>query len=82
MPNPAIETVRFEDDVAREILAGGDIGSLPHDYPLDRMAADRMKELAEARDRIVELEAENTALKRRLDVEVTAKRAALAALTQ
>jgi hypothetical protein len=36
---------------AREILAGGDAASLPNDYPLPRMASDRMKEIAAAEDR-------------------------------
>jgi hypothetical protein len=58
MTNSAIERVRSEDEVARDILAGTDFASLPHDYPLDRMAADRMADLEKARQRIAELERE------------------------
>ena len=33
----------------RRILAGGDIASLPNDYPTPRMAADRMTEVQRLR---------------------------------
>ena len=41
----------------RVILAGGDVNSLPDDYPNERLAQDRMDDLEKARARVEALEA-------------------------
>lgn len=39
-------------EIIREALAGTDIGSLPNDYPTERMAQDRMAEIERLRDEL------------------------------
>ena len=39
--------LREEQKLVRDVLASTDILSLPHDYPIERMAADRMRTLNE-----------------------------------
>lgn len=46
-----IEDHKRELAEVRAILSGGDAASLPNDYPMSRMASDRMMELAAAEDR-------------------------------
>lgn len=55
MTNPAIVSVRSEIDDVRDCLAGGDIGSLPHDYPTFQMARDRMDELQRLREALIKI---------------------------
>ena len=44
-----LEALEREIEATRSILAAGDSGSLPTYYPTYQMAADRMRELDEAR---------------------------------
>lgn len=55
MSNPAIVSVRSEIDDIRDCLAGGDIDSLPHDYPTYQMARDRMDELQRLREALIKI---------------------------
>lgn len=44
-----VERLKLVNSLTRTILAGEDISSLPNDFPLDGMAAERMKDLLNTR---------------------------------